>query len=146
MNIHVASCTIFKFLMYRKNDFEVKSYGTGKEVRLPGPAPNRPNVYSFGTPYDQMYKELVEKDPKLYETNGVLVMLERNRQLKTAPERWHQETEEMFDVVITCEERCFDSVCEGMGVFFLFNIRVDCGFIGRFVGQRTEKEQNCSCN
>jgi RNA polymerase II subunit A C-terminal domain phosphatase SSU72 len=113
--------------MYRKNDFEVKSYGTGKEVRLPGPAPNRPNVYSFGTPYDQMYKELVEKDPKLYETNGVLVMLERNRQLKTAPERWHQETEEMFDVVITCEERCFDSVCEGMGVFFylIFVLIVD---------------------
>lgn len=66
-----------------------------------------------------MYKELAEKDPQLYQTNGVLDMLERNRQLKDAPERWHQETEEMFDVVITCEERCFDSVCEGIHIIII---------------------------
>lgn len=51
-------------------------------------------------------------------------MLDRNRRIKIAPERW-QENRAVADIVITCEERCFDAVCEGK---FLF---IHAGNLGR---------------
>jgi len=39
-------------------------------------------------------------------------MLDRNRKIKDAPQRW-ADSVDMYDVIITCEERCFDSVFEG---------------------------------
>lgn len=38
-------------------------------------------------------------------------MLDRNRRIKTAPERFQACSEE-FDVIITCEERVYDQVVE----------------------------------
>ncbi|RJE19410.1 hypothetical protein PHISCL_08250 [Aspergillus sclerotialis] len=115
--------------------FPVISFGTGSLVRLPGPSITQPNVYSFNsTSYAQMYEELSEKDERLYRQNGLLNMLDRNRNLKWGPERFQDWVPGMprvdhvskgdkgamgteggvVDVIITCEERCWDAVVDDL--------------------------------
>lgn len=53
-------------IIHSKKGFDVRSYGTGSVVKLPGPAPEQPNVYAFGTTYQFMYEDLYRKDPHLY--------------------------------------------------------------------------------
>lgn len=96
-----------------KKGFRVQSFGTGNQVKLPGPSPDKPNVYDFNVTYDEMYKDLWKKDPDLYTQNGILHMLDRNRRIKPKPERF-QSCKDKFDIVITCEERVYDQVIEDM--------------------------------
>ncbi|RKP31414.1 Ssu72-like protein [Metschnikowia bicuspidata] len=96
--------------------FFPRSFGTGSSVKLPGPSADRPNVYPFGTPYEQIYDELVNLEHRrMYEAQGLISMLLRNKQVKRAPEKWHSNAAAgKFDLVITCEERCFDLVLEDL--------------------------------
>ena len=113
--------------------FPVISFGTGSCVRLPGPTITEPNVYQFNSvTYSAMHDELKAKDPRLYKQNGLLEMLERNLNVKETPERWQDwavgapRTRHvkdrgskgveggLVDVVITCEERCWDAVIENL--------------------------------
>uniref|UniRef100_A0A023F9B0 RNA polymerase II subunit A C-terminal domain phosphatase SSU72 n=3 Tax=Triatominae TaxID=70999 RepID=A0A023F9B0_TRIIF len=94
-----------------KKGFRVKSFGTGDKVKLPGMAADRPNVYDFSCTYDEIYQDLQSKDKSFYTQNGLLHMLDRNRRIKTRPERFQSSTEK-FDVVVTCEERVYDQVVE----------------------------------
>ncbi|XP_043205628.1 RNA polymerase II subunit A C-terminal domain phosphatase SSU72-like [Amphibalanus amphitrite] len=94
-----------------KKSFTVQSFGTGDKVKLPGSAPNKPNIYDFGTTYEHIYRDLQEKDRSLYTQNGLLHMLDRNRRIKPGPQRL-QECSDKFDVVISCEERVYDQILE----------------------------------
>ena len=48
-----------------KNGLNVKSYGTGSNVKLPGKSLYTPNVYNFGMSYEDMLKDLTQQDEKL---------------------------------------------------------------------------------
>ena len=41
-------------------------------------------------------------------------MLERNKNVKTAPAKFQLETKEQFDIIVTFETRVFDAVVERM--------------------------------
>jgi len=98
----------------QKKGYDVKSFGTGDKVKLPGPSPSQPNVYDFGTTYDDIYMDLSNKDSSLYTQNGILHMLDRNRRIKKQPDRI-QDTDHKFDVILTAEERVYDQVLEYWG-------------------------------
>jgi len=48
-----------------------------------------------------------------YTQNGILHMLDRNRRIKPKPERF-QSCKDHFDIIVSCEERVYDQVIEGM--------------------------------
>ena len=57
--------------MLRRNIPNVYSFGTGRNVKLPGKTRETPNVYPFGTSYQFILNDLKSKDETLYD-NSVL--------------------------------------------------------------------------
>ena len=71
----ITCCPI---LAYRKRGFNVQSFGSGSHVKLPGSAPDKPNIYSFGkTTYDEMYRELFKKDAYLYPSYSINLLISK---------------------------------------------------------------------
>ncbi|ETE63804.1 RNA polymerase II subunit A C-terminal domain phosphatase SSU72, partial [Ophiophagus hannah] len=48
-----------------------------------------------------------------YTQNGILHMLDRNKRIKPRPERF-QNCKDVFDLILTCEERVYDQVVEDL--------------------------------
>jgi len=53
-------------LFIEKGISNVSSFGTGSQIKLPGPSRNQPNVYDFGVSYREIYEDLMSKDAQLY--------------------------------------------------------------------------------
>ncbi|ONK75721.1 uncharacterized protein A4U43_C03F19850 [Asparagus officinalis] len=100
--------------LLQRHGFDVSSYGTGAHVKLPGPSYREPNVYEFGTPYHNMYDDLLRKNPDLYKRNGILPMLKRNMSVNLAPQRWQDNVADgPFDVVLSFEDRVSYAIVDG---------------------------------
>eukprot|EP00095_Tigriopus_kingsejongensis_P007340 maker-scaffold589_size129586-snap-gene-0.46 protein:Tk07340 transcript:maker-scaffold589_size129586-snap-gene-0.46-mRNA-1 annotation:"hypothetical protein DAPPUDRAFT_39456" len=94
-----------------KKNYDVESYGTGKMVRIPGPTKNEPNAYEFGTTYEDIYNDLLQKNRQMYTENGMLHILDRNRRIKPKPEKFTDIFDtDKFDIILTVEERVYDNV------------------------------------
>lgn len=50
----------------KKKGFNVESYGTSSQCKLPGPSADKPNTFAFGTPYEVMYETLKAQNYELY--------------------------------------------------------------------------------
>ena len=94
----------------------VRSFGAGSSVKIPGASKDDPNVYRFGeATYEEILQDLKRQDEKLYAQKGLIGMLERNMRVKRKPERWQDNSDDgEFDVVVCFEERVFDLVLADM--------------------------------
>jgi RNA polymerase II subunit A C-terminal domain phosphatase SSU72 len=62
----MSMITVMIYIFFSKRGYNVRSFGTGNQVKLPGATLDRPNIYDFNTTYDEMYRDLMRKDPELY--------------------------------------------------------------------------------
>lgn len=60
-----------------------------------------------------------------YTQNGILHMLDRNKRIKPRPERF-QNCKDVFDLILTCEERVYDQVVEGKDPELINGVNFEC--------------------
>jgi RNA polymerase II subunit A C-terminal domain phosphatase SSU72 len=92
--------------------FKVRSYGTGRAVRLPGQ--RGPHEFDFGTTYENMHDQLRSgADAAWLGEKGLLEMLQRNMGVKAAPERW-QDLRDFngLDVVVCFDQRVYETLTD----------------------------------
>ncbi|CAM9387666.1 unnamed protein product [Ectocarpus sp. 4 AP-2014] len=109
--------SIMAEILLKEHGMRAQSYGTGREVRLPGKDSKSPQSFPFGTPYVEIRDFLARQNEALFRRNSVLGLLERNSTTKRAPERWQSldgEHVASFDVVVCFESRVFDLVVEDL--------------------------------
>ena len=78
-----------------------------------------PRIFKFGTPYEDMYRNMTStpEDMAYFQRNGVLQLCRRGAAVKRAPQRWQDVPSSevsKHNVVIAFEERIFDAVVEDL--------------------------------
>ena len=114
-------------LILLENGLRVTSYGAGAQVKILGKHGAR--TFPFGTTYDDMYKTLEAEDKAFYVHNEMLSLLDRNRKMKSSPERWQDATDVVgkVNVVICFDDRIFELVdedCSGRDAVDFENLHV----------------------
>lgn len=96
----------------KKHNYRVSSYGTNIHVKMPGPRPDKPNVYEFGTTYQEIYDDLLRQDNPFYREIGLIDMIDRDRHIKTKPEKFAHTFDrgEVFDIIFTYQEHVMEAV------------------------------------
>lgn len=119
--------------LLRKEGYDVQSYGTNPVIKLPGATIASPNEYTYSMTYQEIHNDLTGKDQRLYQENGLLMLMERNMLIKEHPEYFF-DSRSVFDLVITCEEKCFATIFDhytsqrqktGKGKFYLVNFDIN---------------------
>ncbi|XP_017681276.1 PREDICTED: RNA polymerase II subunit A C-terminal domain phosphatase SSU72 isoform X2 [Lepidothrix coronata] len=62
---------------------------------------------------DKLPVKVLNSSDFRYTQNGILHMLDRNKRIKPRPERF-QNCKDVFDLILTCEERVYDQVVEDL--------------------------------
>lgn len=99
-----------------KKGYNVASFGTNSKIKIPGMSLDCPNVYPFTVTYKDIFDDLIAKNADFYRSNGLLHIIERNMLIKNKPENFFAAIKEgkKFDLVITCEERCFFAIYDSL--------------------------------
>ncbi|TMW65072.1 hypothetical protein Poli38472_009239 [Pythium oligandrum] len=100
----------------QKAGLRVCSFGGGPRVCFPGRNATSFRAFSFLMSYETMYKTLREEDEELFTRNGVLQMLERDMQVKRAPQQWQQLTNKQLhdiDVIVCLDYQMFIRILNG---------------------------------
>ncbi|KAK8800313.1 hypothetical protein WA171_004949 [Blastocystis sp. BT1] len=119
--------------LFEKNNLNVVSYGTGSEIKIPGLTAKTPLSYKFGTDYELILNDLIDKNKEFFTKREIIPMLQRDMRVKRAPQRFQDERKiNDIDVCICFDERVFDLVledlqfrgCIDMKPIFVFNLHV----------------------
>lgn len=81
---------------------------TSSIVRLPAPN-HQVKEFSFGTPYETIISELKAIDEDWYSSRSIMYIMERNAEIKEAPEHFQDcDHIDQFDLILCCDNYCYN--------------------------------------